>query len=89
MSRYFLVTFSGLDSEMELRTGKIENITEGGKYVSERFIIQTVQKAYSLTHTFVSAITELNKKDYHDFIEGRNESGYYPDMGDPEDTSFI
>lgn len=83
--RWFLVAFSGLDPNNELRTGKLECKTSTGKHISERFVQDLIMKDFGLKSVFVTAVQEMNEADFNDFTEGNR----IPPTTDMSDTSFI
>lgn len=65
--RYFIVYFSGVDKDGELRRGKVHMFTENGGYVNEEFIHKVAKRDFHLNKIYVSQVKELNEKDFTDF----------------------
>ena len=83
--RYFLCTFSGLDSENELRTGKVMCKTTTGRHISELFVIKLITKDFNLRTVFVTHVNEMSKPDFMDFSEGMEDLG----ATGTDETSFL
>lgn len=81
--RFFLCTFSGLDSEDELRTGKVMCKTTTGKHISELFVIKLITKDFNLRSVFVTHVNEMSEPDFNDFSKGMEDLG---STGDEEAT---
>lgn len=69
--RYFIIHFSGLRKDKTSQRGQLQMYTDGGKFVSEMFVHDTIQEKYNLTDPFITNIHELDEDDFFDFVEGK------------------
>lgn len=69
--RYFFVVFSGFSEDDVLNNGKMEYLTPKGKYPNEIGLIKTIEQSFNITEVFIKGISEVTKKDYNDWVEGR------------------
>lgn len=68
--RYFIISYVGSHAEGLLR-GQI-NVTGKG-YVNMEWIMNFLKKNKDITCVVINNIIELEKKDYNDWIETKNE----------------
>lgn len=66
--RYFIVYFTGLDGDGELRRGKVLMFVEDGGYVNEKFIHDKIVQEHGLQEPFITNINELSQSDFEDFV---------------------
>lgn len=66
-SRYFIVSFTGIDNNSKLRRGTIQMSVEDGRYVNEEYVQEQVKQMYGLKTVLVQHITELSEDDFLDF----------------------
>jgi hypothetical protein len=83
--RYFMITFSGLSKDNNLRTGKIEYSTNDGKHANEIIAIAVIEKQFDLSQVFVKGIWEMEEQDFMDWIEGREDNP----LNFPENTNGV
>jgi hypothetical protein len=70
LQRFFLCTFSGLDEENDLRTGKVMCKTSNGRHVSEMFVINLICRDFNFNAVYVTHVNEMTEDDFNDFTEG-------------------
>ena len=87
--RYFMITFSGLSKDNNLRTGKIEYSTNDGKHANEIIAISLIETKFDLSQVFVKGVWEMPEQDFIEWVEGREENPLHFPENTEDDEPFL